>query len=53
MLVAPVALGFAFGFVGSIPVAGPIAALVLSRGLEGRARSALSLAAGAALAEAG
>jgi len=53
MLVAAAILGFAFGFVGSIPIAGPIAVLVLSRGLEGRVRSALALASGAALAEAG
>jgi threonine/homoserine/homoserine lactone efflux protein len=53
MLVATAILGFTFGFVGSIPIAGPIAVLVLSRGLEGRARSALCLASGAALAEGG
>jgi len=46
-------LGFAFGFVGSMPVAGPITALVFSRGLEGRTGGALSLAMGAALAEGG
>lgn len=50
MLVA-MAIGFAFGFVGSMPSSGPISALVFSRGLEGRSGSALSLAAGAALAE--
>jgi threonine/homoserine/homoserine lactone efflux protein len=53
MLVATLLLGFAFGFVGSIPIAGPIAVLVFSRGLEGRVRSALYLASGAALAESG
>ena len=53
MLVAVAILGFAFGFAGSIPIAGPIAVLVLSRGLEGRVRSALALGSGAALAEAG
>jgi threonine/homoserine/homoserine lactone efflux protein len=52
MLVAAL-LGFLFGFFGSMPIAGPIAALVFSRGLENRARSALYLAAGAAIAEAG
>ena len=51
MLVAAAMLGFGCGFVGSIPVAGPIAALVFRRGLEDRARSAFYLAAGAALAE--
>jgi threonine/homoserine/homoserine lactone efflux protein len=53
MRVVAALLGFAFGFVSSIPIAGPIATLVFSRGLEGRARSALYLAAGAALAEGG
>jgi threonine/homoserine/homoserine lactone efflux protein len=44
-------LGFIFGFVGSMPVAGPVAVLVFGRGIEDRARSAISLAIGAALAE--
>src|SRR5262245_56590921 len=51
MLVAAAMLGFGCGFVGSIPVAGPIAALVFSRGLEDRTHSALYLASGAAVAE--
>jgi threonine/homoserine/homoserine lactone efflux protein len=50
MLIA-VIVGFLFGFIGSMPVAGPIAALVFSRGIEGRFRSGLGIAAGAALAE--
>jgi threonine/homoserine/homoserine lactone efflux protein len=45
-------LGFVFGWLGSIPVAGPIAALVVTRGLEGRLRSGAMLALGAALVEA-
>ena len=48
-----ITFGFLFGFLGSLPVAGPIAALVLARALEGRLRAGLALAAGAALAEAG
>jgi threonine/homoserine/homoserine lactone efflux protein len=44
-------IGFLFGFVGSMPVAGPIALLVFGRGLENRARSGLYLACGAAIAE--
>ena len=44
-------LGFAFGFVGSMPVAGPISLLVFGRGLQDRARSGAYLAAGAAIAE--
>ncbi len=44
--------GFLFGFIGSMPVAGPIAGLVLSRGLQGRFASGANIAVGAALAEA-
>lgn len=44
-------LGFAFGFIGSMPIAGPIAILVFGRGLENRARSGIHVAAGAAVAE--
>lgn len=44
-------VGFLFGFLGSMPVAGPIAVLVFSRGVDGRHRSGLSIAAGGALAE--
>jgi threonine/homoserine/homoserine lactone efflux protein len=43
--------GFAFGFIGSMPIAGPIAILVFGRGLEDRRRSGMYLAAGAAIAE--
>jgi threonine/homoserine/homoserine lactone efflux protein len=50
MLVAAV-LGLAFGFVGSIPIAGPISALVLSRGLSKRYTSAAMIGLGGALAE--
>lgn len=51
MLVAAL-IGFAFGFFGSIPVAGPIAALVLKRGLTGRFKSAALVGLGGAFAEA-
>lgn len=44
-------LGFAFGFIGSIPVAGPISLLVVAYSLQARYRDALALAAGGALAE--
>jgi threonine/homoserine/homoserine lactone efflux protein len=50
MIVAAL-LGFAFGFFGSMPVAGPIAILVFERGLEGRKRDGLYIACGAAVAE--
>lgn len=41
----------AIGYIGSMPVAGPIAVLVLGRGLENRARNAFYLALGSAIAE--
>ena len=44
-------VGFLFGFIGSMPVAGPIAVLVFSRGVDNRHRSALWVAVGGALAE--
>jgi len=43
--------GFLAGFLGSIPLAGPISVLVLGRGLDGAYRSGLFLSFGAALAE--
>ena len=43
--------GLAFGFFGSIPVAGPISAVVLERALAHRGRSAFLVALGGALAE--
>ncbi|MCH2184795.1 LysE family transporter [Myxococcota bacterium] len=45
-------LGFAMGFAGSIPLAGPTTMLVLSFGIQGRIREAGGVAAGAALPEA-
>ncbi len=44
-------LGLVFGFVGSMPVAGPISILVFESGLDARSRDGLSLALGAAIAE--
>jgi threonine/homoserine/homoserine lactone efflux protein len=44
-------IGFLFGFVGSMPVAGPIAVLVFARGIENRFRSGFAIAMGGALAE--
>jgi threonine/homoserine/homoserine lactone efflux protein len=46
-------VGLVFGFLGSVPVAGPIAVLVLTRALKRRYHDALGVAAGGALAEAG
>lgn len=50
MLLAVLA-GFAFGFIGSMPVAGPIAVLVLRLGLHHDGRHARLVAMGGALAE--
>jgi len=44
-------LGFIFGFVGSMPVAGPVAVIVFGRGIEDRGQSALYIAIGSAFAE--
>ena len=44
-------VGFLFGFVGAMPVAGPIAVLVFTRGVEGRFRSGLFIAVGASMSE--
>ncbi len=52
-MVAAFIIGFCFGFFGSIPVAGPIAAIVLKRGLTGRFLSAALVGVGGAVAEAG
>ncbi|HEY3446787.1 MAG TPA: LysE family transporter [Myxococcales bacterium] len=45
--------GFAFGFFGSMPLAGPIAVLVFARGLSRAYRSGAAIAAGSAIAESG
>jgi len=50
-MVPAVLIGFAFGFLGSMPVAGPISLLVLHLGLANEGRRAFHLALGAALAE--
>ncbi|PID39073.1 MAG: hypothetical protein CSA65_07310 [Proteobacteria bacterium] len=50
-MIFAVLIGFAFGFVGSMPVAGPIAVLVFARGIENRFRSGFAIAVGGAIAE--
>lgn len=50
-MLAAVLVGFVFGFFGSMPVAGPASALVLSRGLMGRFESAVMLGLGCSVAE--
>ena len=51
-MVTVMLFGFLLGFAGSMPPMGPISVLVISRSIEGRFRSAFSIGAGAAVAEA-
>jgi threonine/homoserine/homoserine lactone efflux protein len=51
--VSALALGILLGWIGSMPVGGPVSLFVFKRGAAGRYREAIVLAAGAALAEAG
>jgi threonine/homoserine/homoserine lactone efflux protein len=46
-------VGFALGWVSSMPLGGPVSLFVFKRGAAGRYRDAILLASGAALAEAG
>jgi threonine/homoserine/homoserine lactone efflux protein len=46
-------LGYVFGFLGSVPVAGPISILVFGRGIDGQFRNGVYLAVGSAIGEAG
>lgn len=50
-MLAALLIGFGFGFFGSMPVAGPASALVLSRGLVGRFLSGAMIGVGCGLAE--
>ena len=51
-MVTATLMGLLFGFVGSMPMAGPIWALVFARALQGRMREGLYIAIGGAIAEA-
>ncbi|HEY1694393.1 MAG TPA: LysE family transporter [Polyangiaceae bacterium] len=51
MIVAVCAIALAFGFFGSMPLAGPISVMVVSRAIQKRYREAVRIAIGAALAE--
>ncbi len=46
-------LGLLLGWVGSMPLAGPVSIVIIARGIAGRYRDGMALAAGAGLAEAG
>lgn len=48
----PVLFGFVFGYLGSIPVAGPISVVVFTLGVGKKLRAGLAFSAGAALGEA-
>ncbi len=50
-MIAALLVGVAFGFFGSVPVAGPVSVVVFVRGAEGHVRSGLATAIGGALAE--
>ncbi len=47
----PVLYGFLFGFVGSIPVAGPISVVVFTLGVAKQVKAGIAFSAGAALGE--
>ena len=51
-MLAALLVTFILSFVASIPIAGPIAVIVVSKGLDNQARSGLFIAIGAAVAEA-
>lgn len=50
-IAATVALGASFGFIGSMPLAGPASVLVISRSVEHRFRAAILTGLGAAIGE--
>ena len=50
-MLLPLLVGFAFGYIGSMPVAGPISVLVLHLGLARESRLAVAVAVGGAVAE--
>ncbi|MDW7709663.1 MAG: LysE family transporter [Deferrisomatales bacterium] len=50
-MMAALAQGFLFGWVGSMPIVGAVSVFVCQRGLAGQLRNGLALASGAALAE--
>lgn len=51
-LVLPLVAGFCFGFLGSVPVAGPTSAMVLKLGIQGKYSAGLTIAFGGAISEA-
>ncbi|KAL4095237.1 hypothetical protein PRIC1_008614 [Phytophthora ramorum] len=51
-LLLPLVAGFCFGFLGSVPVAGPTSAMVLKLGIQGKYSAGLTIAVGGAISEA-
>ena len=51
MVGAEIVVGAVMGFLGSVPLAGPVALLVVTRGLSGDFKEAKRIAVGAAIAE--
>ncbi|KAF1320346.1 Lysine exporter protein, partial [Globisporangium splendens] len=51
-LILPLVAGYCFGFLGSVPIAGPTSAMVLKLGIQGKYQAALTIAFGGALSEA-
>lgn len=51
-LLLPLVAGYCFGFLGSVPIAGPTSAMVLKLGIQGKYQSALTIAVGGAISEA-
>ncbi|GLD94473.1 hypothetical protein PINS_up003084 [Pythium insidiosum] len=51
-LLLPLLAGFCFGFLGSVPIAGPTSAMVLKLGIQGKYQAGLTIAFGGAISEA-
>ncbi|MGH7281329.1 MAG: LysE family translocator [Polyangiaceae bacterium] len=51
-MIAALVIGFVLSFLGSIPIAGPIAVIIVSKALEHRNRAAFFISIGASVAEA-
>lgn len=51
-LILPLVAGYCFGFLGSVPIAGPTSAMVLKLGIQGKYQAALTIAFGGAISEA-
>lgn len=50
-MIIAILVGAAAGFIGSIPVAGPVAGMIIERAMSGRHAAALAMAMGTAVAE--